>query len=113
MRARKWKVKFVKEMLPKSKSLLGLNYNYGEKIMLKLRKDKSTKKLKRNEFFKKRKRNETRNDCRQNIGHDVNEDKNIFLPYYVILDSLLHELAHMEHGNHSAEFYDLWVSRYG
>lgn len=31
-----------------------------------------------------------------------------FIPYEQVLDTMLHELCHNEHGPHNASFYSLW-----
>lgn len=31
-----------------------------------------------------------------------------FIPYQQVLDTMLHELSHNEHGPHNASFYKLW-----
>lgn len=81
--------------------LLGLNVNAGAKIMIRLRRFVSKARKKKDNFRQTLltpKIQTLSNICPAN-----------FLPYHCVLDTLLHEIAHNLHANHSAEFYDLWV----
>ncbi|UNI23605.1 hypothetical protein JDV02_009414 [Purpureocillium takamizusanense] len=78
MRARRWHVGKLVEFYPPTTSgqtLLGLNYNRGRKICLRLR-------------------------------HPG--DRRQFIPFEQVLDTMLHELAHIVHGPHDDKFNKLW-----
>lgn len=75
MKARGWKVKLLAEFYPLQPNLLGVNWEQGREINLRLR------------------------------YPDKREE---FQPFEFILDTLLHELAHIVHGPHDDDFHALW-----
>ncbi|KAI9813120.1 MAG: hypothetical protein M1827_004340 [Pycnora praestabilis] len=75
MRQRGWKVGVLTEFYPPEKNLLGLNWNGGEKICLRLR---------------------------------YPYDEKQFIPMEEVVDTMLHELAHIAHGPHDQKFHALW-----
>ncbi|KAK0667164.1 putative Fe2+/Zn2+ regulated transporter [Cercophora samala] len=75
MRVRHWKVGQLCEFYPEQYNLLGLNYNRGQRILLRLR---------------------------------YAEDRNQFLPFEQVMDTMLHELSHIVHGPHDHVFHALW-----
>lgn len=75
MRARHWKVGQLCEFYPDQYNLLGLNYNRGQRILLRLR---------------------------------YAGDRNQFLPFEQVMDTMLHELSHIVHGPHDQVFHALW-----
>eukprot|EP00924_Labyrinthula_sp_SR-Ha-C_P016778 snap_masked-scaffold_6-processed-gene-14.10-mRNA-1 protein AED:1.00 eAED:1.00 QI:0/0/0/0/1/1/4/0/223 len=77
--------------------LLGLNVNRGQKILIRIRRERPKKITKKNP---------ARDPLPRSAVHTIHSDK--FLTYSSVLDTLLHELAHIVHSNHSADFYDLW-----
>ncbi|KAL8714893.1 MAG: hypothetical protein Q9220_001406 [cf. Caloplaca sp. 1 TL-2023] len=75
MRQRGWRVGILTEFFPPEQNLLGLNWNRGQKICLRLR---------------------------------YPGDERQFLPLEQVVDTMLHELCHNEHGPHNEAFHNLW-----
>lgn len=75
MRARGWRVQQLSEFYPDQQNLLGLNYDKGRQILLRLREP---------------------------------ADPNQFLAFERMVDTMLHELAHIVHGPHDDKFNALW-----
>ncbi|KAI9886389.1 MAG: hypothetical protein M1823_001778 [Watsoniomyces obsoletus] len=75
MRQRGWRVGTLVEFYPPEPNLLGINWNKGQKICLRLR---------------------------------YPGDERQFLPLEQVLDTMLHELAHIIWGAHDANFHALW-----
>ncbi|KAI9750039.1 MAG: hypothetical protein M1835_001449, partial [Candelina submexicana] len=75
MRQRGWNVGILTEFYPSENNLLGLNWNAGEKICLRLR---------------------------------YPYDEKQFIPMEQVVDTMLHELSHIVHGPHNAQFHALW-----
>ena len=75
MRQRGWRVGILTEFYPPEQNLLGLNWNKGQKICLRLR---------------------------------YPGDERQFLPLEQVVDTMLHELCHNEHGPHNEAFHTLW-----
>ncbi|KAL2133797.1 hypothetical protein VTI74DRAFT_1654 [Chaetomium olivicolor] len=75
MRARSWRVGELSEMYPEQHNLLGLNFDRGRRILLRLRQP---------------------------------FDRTQFLPFEKIVDTMLHEMAHIVHGPHDHKFNALW-----
>jgi DNA-dependent metalloprotease WSS1 len=75
MRQRGWRVGVLTEFYPPEQNLLGLNWNKGQKICLRLR---------------------------------YPGDERQFLPIENVVDTMLHELAHIVHGPHDTAFHALW-----
>ena len=72
-------------------------------------KEKNRKKIRdKKAFFDKSQYTVSQSKKRQRFATLSSEDS--WIPYHMALDCLLHELAHNDHSNHSAEFYDLWVN---
>ena len=77
---RQWNIGQLSELSPVQQSLLGLNKNKGQEILLRLR----------------------------NMVSPGDASAGLFLDYTTIIDTMLHELAHCVHGPHDEKFYALY-----
>ncbi|KAK4538403.1 hypothetical protein CDCA_CDCA17G4428 [Cyanidium caldarium] len=103
MQRRGWRVGILREFLPQSGQLLGLNVNRGREVRIRLRRLRGTAKRPRSAAPP---RQETRRRVRT-LADVPGAPGSPFFSRQEVLGTLLHELVHIEIGPHNDAFYRL------